>query len=49
MVFWMKTQAGWRETSNTNHLSEDGSMTPKVIKRVIVRPGDDTGVTDSDT
>ena len=28
MIFWMKTQAGWRETSNTNHLSEDGSMSP---------------------
>lgn len=29
MIFWMKTNAGWRETSNVNHTSEDGTMTPK--------------------
>ena len=29
MIFWMKTQAGWREKSDVNHVSEDGTMTPK--------------------
>ena len=29
MIFWMKTQAKWRETSDVNLISEDGSMTPK--------------------
>jgi len=29
MIFWMKTQAGWRERTDINHTSEDGSMTPK--------------------
>jgi hypothetical protein len=29
MIFWMKTQAGWRERKDINHTSEDGSMTPK--------------------
>lgn len=29
MIFWMKTQAGWREKQDLNHVSEDGSMTPK--------------------
>jgi len=29
MIFWMKTQAGWREKTDINHTSEDGSMTPQ--------------------
>jgi hypothetical protein len=29
MIFWMKTQAGWREKTDLNHISEDGTMTPK--------------------
>ena len=29
MIFWMKTQAGWREKTDINHTSEDGSMSPK--------------------
>lgn len=29
MIFWMKTQAGWRETTAIDHTSSDGSMTPK--------------------
>jgi hypothetical protein len=29
MIFWMKTQAGWRERKDINHTSEDGSMSPK--------------------
>lgn len=28
-MFWAKTRMGWRETENVNHVSEDGSMTPK--------------------
>jgi hypothetical protein len=28
MIFWMKTQAGWRETTHLEHTSPDGSMTP---------------------
>jgi len=28
MIFWMKTQAKWRETSDVNLISEDGSMSP---------------------
>lgn len=27
--FWMKTRAQWRETSQIEHTSPDGSMTPK--------------------
>lgn len=34
MIFWMKTQAGWRETQDLNHTSEDGSMTPTRIEIV---------------
>jgi len=30
MIFWMKTQAGWRERKDLNHTSDDGSMSPKV-------------------
>lgn len=29
MIFWMKTQAGWKETTAIDHTSSDGSMTPK--------------------
>jgi hypothetical protein len=29
MIFWMKTQAGWRERKDINHTSEDCSMSPK--------------------
>lgn len=31
MIFWMKTQAGWRETAKVDHVSSDGSMSPKEI------------------
>jgi len=31
MIFWMKTRAGWREKQDVNHVSEDGSMSPKTI------------------
>lgn len=32
MIFWMKTQAGWKETSVSEHISPDGSMTPKAVE-----------------
>ena len=28
MIFWMKTQAGWRESTNIDHTSSDESMKP---------------------
>jgi hypothetical protein len=31
MIFWMKTQAGWRERKDLNHTSEDGSMSPNPL------------------
>ena len=34
MIFWMKTQAGWREKTDLNHISEDGSMSPTRIELV---------------
>lgn len=47
MIFWMKTQAGWRETSQHDLTSSDGSMTPKTITRVIVDPKDAHGDSDA--
>jgi len=35
MIFWMKTQAGFREKTDINHTSEDGSMR---VERVIIDP-----------
>ena len=29
MIFWMKTQAGWKETNVNELTSPDGSMSPK--------------------
>ena len=29
MIFFLKTQAGWKESQNIDHTSSDGSMTPK--------------------
>ena len=31
IFFYLKTQAGWRETSKIDHSSKDGTMTPKGI------------------
>jgi hypothetical protein len=31
MIFWMKTRAGWREKQEINHVSDDGSMTPRPV------------------
>jgi hypothetical protein len=36
MVFFLKTQGGWRDSTNINHTSEDGTMTPTKIERVVV-------------
>ena len=37
-MFYLKTQAGWRETQGHDHTSSDGSRTPSIIERVIGRP-----------
>ena len=37
-MFYLKTQAGWRETNQVDHTSSDGSMTPSAIERIIVKP-----------
>jgi hypothetical protein len=37
-MFYAKTQMGFRETHDLNHMSEDGSMTPTVVERIIVDP-----------
>lgn len=29
-MFWLKTRARWRETTDLNHKSDDGSMTPGI-------------------
>ena len=36
-IFFLKTQAGWRETARLDHTSSDGTMTPKEI---IIRAAD---------
>ena len=38
-IFYLKTQAGWRETQNLDHKSSDGSMTPQ---QIILRAADDS-------
>jgi len=35
MIFWMKTRAGWREKFDHNHQSEDGSMSPPTVIKVV--------------
>lgn len=42
MIFWMKTQAGWREKQDLNHVSEDGSMSPQPTTIQIVAADDDS-------
>jgi hypothetical protein len=39
-MFYLKTQAGWRETAHVDHTSSDGSMKPQVVERVIVASPD---------
>src|SRR5690554_1884154 len=40
MIFWMKTQAGWREKQEIDHTSSDGSLAPT---RIIIEAGGDEG------
>ena len=41
-IFYLKTQAGWKETQGVDHTSSDGTMNPpNVIK--IVGASDDSG------
>ena len=41
-IFFLKTQGGWRETAKIDHVSSDGSMTPKeIIIRAADVPSDD--------
>lgn len=41
-IFFLKTQAGWKDTSAIEHTSPDGSMTPTAIERVIIDKATDT-------
>ena len=45
MIFWMKTQAQWRETSAVEHTSPDGSMSPAPTQIIFtgVEAPDDEG------
>lgn len=42
-MFYLKTQAGWRETNHHDHTSSDGSMTPAPSTIVIQAAEDDQG------
>ncbi len=44
-IFWAKTRMGWSETDRTEHVSPDGSMSPKRIE--ITGPGGKRGDEDS--
>ncbi|WP_131667392.1 hypothetical protein [Psychrobacter pygoscelis] len=41
-IFYLKTQAGWKETQVVDNLSSDGSMSPPKVERIIVDPKNDT-------
>lgn len=41
MIFWMKTQAGWRETNVNEHISPDGSMSLRPVILNIKGYGDE--------
>ena len=43
-IFYLKTQAGWRETQKLEHTSPDGSMSPPT--RIIIEPASDDSGTD---
>lgn len=34
-MFYLKTQAGWRETNHVDHTSSDGSMTPDPLGAIL--------------
>lgn len=35
-IFYLKTQAGWKETNVVDNTSSDGSMTPSKITRTVI-------------
>lgn len=37
MIFWMKTQAGWKETNVNEHTSPDGSMSPAATQDAVLQ------------
>ena len=39
-MFYLKTQAGWRETNHVDHTSSDGSMTPQRFTGFEIRRAD---------
>ena len=39
-IFFLKTQAGWRETTRLDHTSSDGSVKPQVIEIVAAKSPD---------
>jgi len=41
-MFYLKTQAGWRETHKFDHSSEDGSMSPPTRIEIVAGKDDDT-------
>lgn len=44
-IFYLKTQAGWRETHHLDHTSSDGTMSPQKVVRVVVDPAKDDSAT----
>lgn len=41
-IFFLKTQAGWKETQSHEHSSPDGSMGPTKIERIFIDETEDT-------
>lgn len=46
MIFYLKTQAGWRETTHVDHSSSDGSMTPPKRIEIVPYTGEEDGKDD---
>jgi hypothetical protein len=44
-LFYLKTQAGWRETTAHDHSSSDGTMVPETI---IIRAAEDINIDEAD-
>ncbi len=34
-IWWSKSQMGWRDSVNLNHVSEDGSMSPPTVIELV--------------
>lgn len=44
MIFWMKTRAQWSEKSQLDHVSSDGSMSPKTFSEMYGKlPNEENG------